>query len=77
MTTTRRETLAMLASLLSGSALVSARQTGAAPAARPAAKPPSKPVSPKLATVADFEPLAKQRMSHMAYHTCPAAQATS
>jgi len=65
--TTRRETLAMLASLLSGSALVSARQTGAAPPARPAAKPPSKPVPPKLATVADFEPLAKQRMSHMAY----------
>lgn len=66
MSTTRREAFAAVATMLGGSALVSARQT-AAPAAKPAAKPAVTPVTHKLATVSDFEPLARQRMSHMTY----------
>jgi 4-hydroxymandelate oxidase len=64
--TTRRETLGTLAAMLGGSTLASARQTAATPVAKPAA-PAARPVAQKVATVSDFEPLAKSRMPHMAY----------
>ena len=67
MTATRREALAAVAAMLGGSALVSAQQSAVPAAAKPAAKLPATPAPRKLATVSDFEPLAKQRMSHMAY----------
>lgn len=57
----------MMAALLGGSAAVSARQTAAPAPAQPSTKPSVQPAAPKLATVSDFEPLAKKRMSHMAY----------
>jgi 4-hydroxymandelate oxidase len=50
--------------MLGGSALVTARQAATAP--KPTVKPAAG-TARKLATVSDFEPLAKQRMSHMAY----------
>ena len=67
MTATRREALAAVAAMLGGSALVSAQQSAVPAAAKPAAKLPATPAPRTLATVSDFEPLAKQRMSHMAY----------
>ena len=57
----------MMAALLSGSTVVAARQTATPATAKPAIRPSAQPVTQKLATVADFEPLARQRMSHIAY----------
>jgi 4-hydroxymandelate oxidase len=59
--TTRREAFGALAAILGGSALVGARQTA------PAVKPATAGATPKLAAVQDFEPVARQKMSHMAY----------
>jgi 4-hydroxymandelate oxidase len=59
--TTRREAFGALAAILGGSALVEARQTA------PAVKPATAGATPKLAAVQDFEPVARQKMSHMAY----------
>ena len=67
MKTTRREAFASLAAMVGGSALVSAQQTAGAPAAKPLTRPAATAVPRKLASVSDFEPLARQRMSHMAY----------
>ena len=67
MEATRREALAAVAAMLGGSALVSAQQSAVPAAAKPAANLPATPAPRKLATVSDFEPVAKQRMSHMAY----------
>ena len=67
MKTTRREAFASLAAMVGGSALVSAQQTAGAPAAKPLTRPAAPAVPRKLASVSDFEPLARQRMSHMAY----------
>jgi 4-hydroxymandelate oxidase len=53
--------------MLGGSALVSARQSASPVAGKPPLKPAATPASRKLATVSDFEPLAKQRMSQMVY----------
>jgi 4-hydroxymandelate oxidase len=53
--------------MLSGSALVSGRQSAGPTSAKPPLKPAATATPRKLATVMDFEALAKQRMSHMAY----------
>ena len=57
----------MMAALLGGSAVVSSQQTATTAPPKPPATPSSQPAAPKLATVTDFEPIAKRRMSHMAY----------
>jgi len=64
--TTRREAFAALAAMVGSSAVMSAQQA-AAPSVKPVAKAPAHPVPRTVATVSDFEPLARQRMSHMAY----------
>ena len=60
MGTTRREAFAALAAMLSGSALVSGPQSAGPTSAKPPLKPAATATPRKLATVMDFEALAKQ-----------------
>jgi 4-hydroxymandelate oxidase len=53
--------------MIGSPALMSAQQATTAPAAKPVTRPSANPIARKMATVSDFEPLAKHRMSHMAY----------
>ena len=61
MKTSRREAFTALAAMVGGSSIVAARQ------ATPPVASPSSVAVPRLATVTDFEPVARQTMSQMAY----------
>lgn len=61
MKTSRREAFTALAAMVGGSSIVAARQ------AAPPVTSPSSVAVPGLATVSDFEPVARQTMSQMAY----------
>ena len=62
---TRREVFGTMLGLAAGSSALSASQARPASHKTPAAQPPISPVGP--VTLADFEPLAKRRMTHTAY----------
>ena len=65
MRATRREVFGAMVGLAAGSSALGASQARPVAQKTPAAQPPLSPVGP--VTLADYEPLAKRRMSHMAY----------